>query len=285
MKSKKGAKRGLLVRRTVQIIFFIVIASTAIGYSLEEAGITVPVLSSASLHSVCPFGGVVSIYQLAATGTYVKKVHESSLILMFIVFALAFIAGPIFCGWVCPFGSFQEWLGNIGKKLFGKKYNRFIPRKIDRYLRYLRYLVLGWVIYVTAVSGILIFADFDPYFALFNFWTGEVAVTALIILGVVVVLSLFIERPFCKYGCPYGAVLGLFNLFRVFSIRRNETTCINCKKCDVICPMNITVSTGKTVRDHQCISCMQCSSENVCPVEQTIELKTIGSLSGKGANQ
>lgn len=277
MKKKKASG----IRLWVQLIIFAVILVIAVNHSLEEAGNAIPWLSTASLHAVCPFGGVVSIYQVLVSGTFVKKVHESSFILMWIVFALAILAGPVFCGWICPFGAFQEWIGKIGKKLFKKRFNRFIPYRFDKWLRYLRYLVLAWVIYMTAVSGQLIFADYDPYFALFNFWTGEVAIAGFIILGITILLSLFVERPFCKYACPYGAVLGIFNLFRVFGIRRNKKTCINCKACDKNCPMNIPLSTAGRVRDHQCISCMECTSEQVCPVENTMELMTGDFTHGK----
>ncbi len=276
-------KKTLTVRSIVQIAFFVLIALIAVNHSLDEAGKSVPVLSTASLHAVCPFGGVVTIYQVASTGTYVKKVHSSSFILMFIVIGLALVAGPVFCGWVCPFGTFQEWLGKLGKKIFKKKFNTFIPSKADRILRYLRYVVLAWVVWVTAVSGVLVFADYDPYFALFNFWTGEVAVTAFVILGAVIVLSLFVERPFCKYGCPYGAFLGVFNLFRIFGIKRNRETCIDCKACDRTCPMNIPVSASGTVHHHQCISCLKCTSEAVCPVENTVTLMSGSYLPGPQA--
>ena len=98
------------------------------------------------------------------------------------------------------------------------------------------------------------------------------AVTGYIALALVVALSLFVERPFCKYACPYGAVLGIFNLFRIFGIKRNAPTCISCKACDRACPMNIQVSTAKVVRDHQCISCLECSSEAACPVPATVDM-------------
>jgi Pyruvate/2-oxoacid:ferredoxin oxidoreductase delta subunit len=273
--TKRSKKRSRFdIRLITQILFFGVIAAIAVSHSLAESGVTLPLLSTASTHAICPFGGVVSVYQYVTTGTLVKKVHESALALMYIGFALALFAGPAFCGWACPFGSFQEWLGKLGRKIFKKRYNQFVPSRIDKWLRYLRYVVLVWVVWVTAVSAVLVFEAYDPYYALFNFWGGEVALSAMVILGVVMALSLVVERPFCKYACPYGAVLGVFNLFRIFKVKRNAPTCIDCKACDRACPMNITVSTGETVRDHQCISCLKCTSEQQCPVEATVAMTT-----------
>jgi len=269
----KKKKAGNL-RLVLQIFFFVLIAVISINHTLAEQGKSIPVLSSASLHAVCPLGGVVTIYEYFVSGRFVKKVHESSWILMWITFAMTLAFGPVFCGWVCPFGSFQEWIGKIGKKIFGKRYNGFIPHRLDQWLRYLRYIVLIWVLYMTAITGKIIFADYDPYFALFNFWTGEVALTGVIILLAVIAATLFVERPFCKYACPFGAVLGIFNLFRIFAIKRNAETCVDCGACDRNCPMNIPVATSGTVRDHQCITCMQCTSEQACPVDDTIELMT-----------
>ncbi len=271
VKSNRFFRNKIWVRRLVQIFFFGLIALIAVNHTLAESGGGIPILSSASLHALCPFGGVVTIYQYITQGSFVQKIHESSFILMIVGFLLAVLFGPVFCGWVCPLGTIQEWFAGLGRKIFGKKrYNHFIPIKIDNILRYARYGVLAWVIYMTAVTGKLIFADIDPYFALFNFWTSEVAVGGLIVLGVTLVASLFVERPWCKYACPYGAVLGVFNLFRVFGIKRQESTCKMCSLCDVHCPMNINVSSKSVVRDHQCISCLECTSEAYCPVDSTV---------------
>ena len=281
-KLKRGNKRNRLnIRLIVQIFFFVLLGLIALNRYLDEHGISLTLISTASVHALCPFGGVVSIYSAVVTDSLVRKIHQSSMVLMYIGFALALIVGPAFCGWVCPLGSFQEWLGKIGKKIFKRRYNAWLPYHVDSKLRYLRYAVLIWVVVVTATSAVLIFESYDPYFALFNFWTGEVSLSAFIILGLVLALSLTMERPFCKYACPYGAVLGIFNLFRVFRIERSATTCIDCKRCDRSCPMNIKVSQKVAVRDHQCISCLKCTSENDCPVAATVEMKPLPTKSAK----
>ena len=195
------------------------------------------------------------------------------MILLGLVLILTLLFGPVFCGWVCPLGSAQEWVGKLGRKLFKKKYNDLVPRIIDRVLRYFRFIVLVWVVYVTARSTTLMFATVDPYNALFTFWSEEVELPALIILGITLIGSLFIERPWCKYACPYGALLGLFNKFRIFKIKREPSTCISCNLCTRVCPMNIDVAKQETVTDLQCISCFECTSERACPVEDTVEMK------------
>jgi polyferredoxin len=262
--------RTIWIRRVVQWFFFLLIALISVNHTLAESGAAIPFLSSASLHAVCPFGGVETLYIFATSGLYVKKIHDSALVLMGIGLVLAVLFGPVFCGWVCPLGTVQEWVGKLGRKIFKRRYNHFVPAKVDKILRYTRYIILIWVLYVTAMSGTLIFEAYDPYFALFNFWSTEVALTALLILSSTLVFSVFVERPWCKYACPYGAVLGLTNLFRVFSIKRAESTCKADGACSIMCPMNIEVDSVKTVRDHQCISCLECTSEAICPVARTV---------------
>ena len=95
----------------------------------------------------------------------------------------------------------------------------------------------------------------------------------LIILGATLLGSLFIERPWCKYFCPYGALLGVFNKFRIFKIKRSPSTCISCNKCTKACPMNIDVAKQGTITDLQCISCFECTSQRVCPVPDTVEMQ------------
>lgn len=258
------------LRTGVQIGFFVLVALVVTAHSVGELGVSIPFIAGASLHAICPFGGVVTLYELITEGSFIQKIHEAALVLAVAVVALSVVFGPVFCGWICPFGTFQRWMASLGKRLLGRRYGKIIPRRLDHALRYVRYAVLAAVVIATAVSAKLVFSDYDPYFALFNFWTGEVALTAFIFLGFFMLLSLIVERPFCRYACPYGALLGLSNRFRIFKIRRVASTCIDCKACDRACPMGINISEAGAVKDTQCISCLLCTSEQVCPVADTV---------------
>lgn len=273
---KKKIKRNKFIRFSVQLFFLAIVLLISINHQLKEKGLSIPIISSASLHSVCPFGGVVSIYSLLTEGNFVQKIHESSFVILGIVLSLSVLFGSVFCGWVCPLGTVQEFIGNLGKRIFKKRYNKFIPYKYDKYLRLLRYVILIWVVFVTAYTGKLAFSNIDPYHALFNFWTSEVAIGGIIVLILTLITSLFVERPWCKYLCPLGAVLGFSNLFRIFKIRRNYSTCINCKNCDNSCPMNIQISNKNKITNHQCISCLKCTSEVSCPISNTLTLNSKG---------
>jgi polyferredoxin len=266
--------KKLSIRRLVQIFFFALIGLISVNKTLTELGKGIPVLSDTSLHAICPFGGVVTLYNLFTLGTFIKKIHASSVVLMSLIFILAVLFGPVFCGWVCPLGSLQEWIGKIGRKIFKKKFNSFVPKGLDSKLKYLRYAVLVWVVFMTSREGYILFDKIDPYNALFSFWSEEAVPSAVTVLVLTLAASLFVERPWCRYLCPLGALLGLSNKIRIFKITRNKNTCISCRSCDRSCPMNIEVSGKEKVTDLQCISCFECTSERSCPVSDTVNLQT-----------
>jgi ferredoxin len=106
----------------------------------------------------------------------------------------------------------------------------------------------------------LVFQRVDPYYALFHFWTGDVFFTALIVLGIVLLLSVFFERPWCRWLCPFGALLGIVQLISPWKIRRNTQMCTSCTLCSRACPMRISVHEKHSILDTRCNRCTECIS-------------------------
>lgn len=256
------------VRLIAQIIFFGLIALMSINHTLAETGNGISFIPEVSLHAICPFGAIVTLASLTTGQGLIRQLHPSVMVIGSVVLFLTILFGPIFCSHICPLGSIQEWIGKLGKKIFKNRYNKLIPKKLHNILKYMRYVVLVLVLVQTYRTAALMFSNIDPYHALFHFWTGEAAAAALIILGITLVMSLFVERPWCKYACPYGGFLGLISKMSLFKIRRSETACISCGKCDNECPMLIDISKNKKVTDTLCNRCMKCTDEEGgCPVD------------------
>lgn len=259
------------IRLISQIIFFVLVGAIVINHELVEGGATgLSFLPEASLHAICPFGAVETFASLVTGEGLVRQLKASVMVIGTVVLILTALLGPVFCSHICPLGSIQEWFGKLGRKIFKKKYNRLIPKKLHNILKYLRYVVLILIVVQTYNSASLVFKGYDPYYALYHFWSGEAALGAITVLVVTLLLSLVVERPWCKYACPYGGLLGLVGQISPFKIRRNKSTCTSCGMCDKKCPMLIDVSKKKTVRDTLCNRCMECTSdEGGCPVNNT----------------
>lgn len=166
------------------------------------------------------------------------------------------LLGVFFCGWACPFGTAQEWLRGVGKSMTGMTIR--IPQKINRYLLFSRYLLFPLI----AVAGI---AALDTRRTFMTSLAGGTAgAAALAILGAILVLSLFMERPFCKYLCGFGAITGLVSMLRVFGVKRDSGKCADCRRCNDACGMDVDVAKAHTVRDPHCINCGKCLA--ACPV-------------------
>jgi len=172
------------------------------------------------------------------------------------------LGGAFYCGWFCPFGTMQEVVFNL-KSFFFKK-NIVIPYKYNKYFSILRYIFFG-----ASFIGISIFFSID---ARINFLdilsSNKLSLFSYFIIIFFLVSVFFKDRFFCNYFCIQGARYGLFSFLRIFRIKRNKKTCINCKICDNVCPMNIEISTKEQVNSIQCINCFKCISK--CPKKNTL---------------
>lgn len=190
---------------------------------------------------------------------------SKTLVFMIILMGGTLLGGAWFCGWLCPFGFAQEWIGKLGRLLRLPRLR--IPRKGVLWFSLTRYLLLGLSFFGIGVI-LLAQSPYGSFMGVVDWNMNYITRPAWILLGAFLGLSLFIDRPFCRFFCPEGARYGILSLARTFTITRNEESCINCKKCDKACPSQIEVSRHGVVRNGQCINCMECIA--ACPVKKTL---------------
>jgi NAD-dependent dihydropyrimidine dehydrogenase PreA subunit len=227
-----------------------------------------------SIHALCPYGGLESLYSVTFGGKYIDKIFSGTLIILVITLIIALIFRRSFCGLICPFGALQEFFGVIGKKVFRKRF--IVPEIMDKPLRYLKYVVLIVTLYFAWVTAGLWVNPYDPWAAYGHVSAGfesliEEYSIGLIILIVILIGSLLYDRFFCKYLCPMGAFYGIVSKLSPSKITRNENTCVNCGICNKNCPVNIKVSEKKEIKSAECINCQNCILS--CPKNNTLEFK------------
>ena len=178
------------------------------------------------------------------------------------------VAGRAICGFLCPFGFLQDLIYKIP---FYKK-NKF---KIDRFLRYLKYVVLILLVIILPMTF-----NLTPFFCKYVCPEGTIAGLMLaaadskvraalgplfnwkfILLMIFIITGLIVRRPFCKYVCPLGAIYGFFNKIAIYRMSHDPNKCIHCGACARACHMNVDPS--KTPNSMECIRCGECV--DVCP--------------------
>lgn len=212
------------------------------------------------------------LVQLCFLGLLVAGFYLKLRGVLFFLLPLSLLVGNYFCGWVCPYGTAQEWFGRIGSLIWKRKLK--MPQFLQRYAQYFRYLLMASLLILLSHQA----AEALPFNAYRSFMTlaggRTVQTVALVIMGAFLFISFFFERPFCNYVCSEGIRYSVASLLRVFTVKRNSKTCVHCKKCDQACPMNIQVSVSKDGRSAQCINCFQCVS--ACPVNNTLSYGKVG---------
>ncbi len=252
-----------------------------------QAGFSVFILVSAYLHfndkggyppidTICPFGAVETMWTYFTTGHFLPKTSTPNFVLGIGLFIGTFIVGGAFCGWICPFGALQDALTWIQQKLRLPKVK--VPEKWDKVLSYGRFVVLAIVLYMSASTATLWFADYDPYRAVFSLhWIFDFNTAAWLsyAIGIAFIIGgLFIPRLWCRYFCPLGGIVGLIQYVSPIKIRRDEVICTDCGLCDRVCPMRLKVATVESVSG-DCIACLECVER--CPAKGALNV-SLGKL-------
>ena len=232
---------------------------------------------SPSIHALCPYGALESLYAMLATGSFIQKIYTGTFILLVVTVAIALLFRRSFCGLLCPFGALQEFFARIGHKIWKKR--PVVPASVDKYLRYLKYVTLILTVVMAWRLGRLWMTSYDPY-AAFGHITAipgtlaedPLSIIGFILLGVTLLGSFVYDRFFCKYLCPAGAFYAVIGKVSPTKIVRNDDACIHCNLCTKACPVNLDVAKMNQVTSAECLNCNECVA--VCPKKGALEIKT-----------
>jgi len=171
---------------------------------------------------VCAIGSIQDVTLAVFNTGYAAPLTVAAFFLLPIVFALFW--GRSFCGSVCPHGAMQDLVLIKPVKL---------PSWLEQPLRTLPFVYLGLAILFAATGSAFIICEWDPFVGLFRL-SGSVAMLAL--GGAFLALGMFVGRPYCRFLCPYGAILSVVSRFSKWKVTLSPQDCIQCALCDVACP-------------------------------------------------
>ncbi|MEO8368940.1 MAG: 4Fe-4S binding protein [Candidatus Solibacter sp.] len=263
--------RSQALRRGFQFTFFALNLWIGIEFYLfvryyESGGRSLFATRPPGVEGWLPIASLMNLKVFLLSGE-MPRLHPAGMFLLLAFLAASWIFRKSFCGWLCPVGTLSEYLWKLGRQTFGRNFR--LPRKLDIALRSLKYGLLALFVAAVAsmsVDGIRAFLE-GPYgivsdVKMLNFFR-TMGLAGGIVVAVLVVASVFVQNFWCRYLCPYGAMMGLVSLASPLRIRRDTSLCIDCGKCSKACPSSLAVDKLITIQSAECIGCMECVAD--CP--------------------
>jgi len=263
-------------RRLIQVGFVLLTLWIGIEFYIFvaqlQSGAIPSVSRPAGVEAFLPISALISFKYWVLTGIF-NTIHPAALVFLLIFGLTALFLKKGFCSWICPFGWLSEMLAKVHIKIFDRQFK--LPKWLDYPLRSLKYMLLFFFVYAVFVQmtePILRDFIYSPYnriadVKMLHFFT-EMSELTFWTLALLVGLSLALPYFWCRYLCPYGALLGAISWLSPFKIQRNIPSCIDCEKCTNVCPAKILVHKEKTVFSDECHACLHCV--DVCPVKNTL---------------
>jgi len=199
----------VLVNRSRRGLFLLTIASL-IWFGFVRKG------------CICPIGSIQNVAWAVFDPTYSIPAVAVFFFALPLIFTLFF--GRTFCAAVCPLGAVQELVAIRPIR---------VPRWLDQALGLFPFVYLGIAVAAAATGTAFLICRYDPYVAFFRLGGS---VNMLIFGGCMLLIGLFVGRPYCRYLCPYGAVLGLLSKVSKRHASITPTDCIQCRLCEDVCP-------------------------------------------------
>jgi polyferredoxin len=219
-----------------------------------------------------PIAGFMNVRYFIATG-HMPAIHPAAMVLFLIFVAMSLLLKRAFCAWLCPVGTLSEYLWKAGRKLLGR--NLVLPRWLDLPLRSIKYLLMAFFVFIIGGMSGAALEDFmtQPYGILadvkmLHFFI-RMSSTALTVIAILALLSVLVKNFWCRYACPYGAVMSVASLLSPVTIRRDTQSCIDCGKCAKACPQDLPVDRLVQIRSVECTACLECVAS--CSTENALQ--------------
>lgn len=277
---EKGIQK---IRFTVQTLFVLLCIWIGVEFYqfiqyLETNGSAAFTSRPPGVDGFLPISSFMGFYLFLVTGN-IHAAHPAGFFIFFSIILVSLVFGKAFCSWLCPVGFLSELIGDFGKKIFKKDIK--LPKFLDYPFRSLKYLLLGFlffsVFFLMSTTALQVFLD-SPYNLVSDikmyYFFADISRFSLIVIGILFLLSIVLRGFWCRYLCPYGALLGITSLLSPNKIKRNSVSCIDCGLCNKACPSFIKVDKVKTVISDECTTCLSCV--DVCPIADTLQLEISG---------
>jgi len=266
------------IRRGVQFAFLLLNAAIGLQFILwvryfETQGGTRYVARPAGVDGWLPIAGLMNLRYFFLMH-HIPAVHPSAMVLIATFLLISLVVKKAFCSWLCPVGTVSEYLWKVGRRVFGRSV--VVPRWLDLPLRSLKYILLGFFIFIVFTMSADALGDFiaSPFgivadVKMLNFFR-YIGTLGIVVVVSLMALSVVIQNFWCRFLCPYGALMGIVSALSPVKIRRDAEACVDCGKCAKACPAHLSVDKLIQIRSVECTGCMECVA--VCSTQSALQL-------------
>ncbi|ABN59843.1 4Fe-4S binding protein [Shewanella baltica] len=281
--SFKGEIKINTLRQGTQHVLALSLLLVAVQYTINtillKQGITPWLMRPDVVDAFLPIAGGIELKAIVSLNLW-DQTHPAAAVMLAAVLLTGLLCKRAFCGWACPLGLAGEYLYAFRKRFIKSELTP--PAWLDWPMRMLKYLLLLGLCYIVIGMPAQSIPNYlegnyhkiaDLKMALF-FLTPSLI--TLLVFALILALAAWRRQGFCRYLCPYGAILGILSFASPLKIRRDSQHCLieakgmKCDKCSRACPANIIVHTKTTVRSDECQACMRCVA--ACPKSAALGL-------------